>query len=55
MDKNYGVVLSIDEYREQVIKATAYDIFQALANACTKESFLSIKEITKIIAEVVYA
>lgn len=55
MDKNYGVVISIDEYKEQVIKAAAYDIFQALASACTKESFLSIKEITKIIAEVIYA
>lgn len=55
MDKNYGVVISIDEYKEQVIKAAAYDIFQALASACTKESLLSIKEITKIIAEVIYA
>lgn len=55
MDKNYGVAISIDEYREQVTKAAAYDIFQALADACMREHVLSIKEITKIIAEVVYA
>lgn len=55
MDKDYEIVIPIDEYKEQVIKAAAYDIFQALANACIKESLLSIKEITKIIAEVVYA
>lgn len=55
MDKNYEIVVPIDEYREQVKKAAAYDIFQALAEACAKQYMLSIKEISKIIAEVVYA
>lgn len=54
MNSNNIVVVSIEQYQNQIAKATAYDILQALVNE-NKKTLLSIEEINQIIAEVIYA
>lgn len=54
MPENITVVIPIDEYKEQIAKATAYDILQMLVSE-SKKTLFSMEEINKIIAEVVYS
>ena len=54
MSDDNTIVISIEEYQNQVAKATAYDILQALVNE-NKKTLFSIEEINQIIAEVIYA
>lgn len=54
MNNDSTVVVSAEQYQNQVAKATAYDILQALVNE-NKKVLFSIEEINKIIAEVIYA
>lgn len=54
MNDDNTIIIPIEEYQHQITKATAYDILQALVNE-NKKALLSIEEINKIIAEVIYA
>ena len=54
MNNDSTVVVSAEQYQNQIVKATAYDILQALVSENEKALF-SIEEINKIIAEVIYA
>lgn len=53
MAEDITVVVPISEYKDQIAKATAYDILQMLVGE-SKETLLSIEEINKIIAGVIY-
>lgn len=54
MTEDITVVIPISEYKDQIAKATAYDILQMLVGE-SKKTLLSMEEINKIIAEVIYA
>ena len=53
MNNDSIVVIPVEQYQNQVAKATAYDILQALVSE-NKKVLLSIEEINKIVAEVIY-
>ena len=54
MNNDNIVVIPAEQYQNQIAKATAYDILQALVSE-NKKVLFSIEEINKIIAEVIYA